>query len=126
MPQPTWIEVPTCDELGDLPGAIADYNKAIEINPNHADAYNNRGNTRYKLGDQQRAIAEHNKAIEINPNYADAYYNRGAARNALGDNQSAIADMQKAAQLFQQQGNTQLYQEALELITRLESISNQN
>ncbi len=28
---------------GDLQGAIEDYNKAIELNPKHAEAYYNRG-----------------------------------------------------------------------------------
>ncbi|WP_155960463.1 hypothetical protein [Fischerella sp. PCC 9605] len=36
----------------------------------------------------------------------------------MGDKQGAIADLQKAAELFRQQGNTQLYQEALELIRK--------
>ena len=37
--------------LEDYKGAIQDYNKAIEINPNDADAYNNRGNAKAKLED---------------------------------------------------------------------------
>jgi hypothetical protein len=36
----------------------------------------------------------------------------------LGDNQGAISDLQKAAELFKQQGNTALYQKALELIKK--------
>ncbi|MER3493461.1 MAG: hypothetical protein C4323_14700, partial [Mastigocladus sp. ERB_26_2] len=64
------------------------------------------------------AIADYTSALKINPNYADAYYNRGIARYNLGDNQGAIADLQKAAELFRQQGNTQLYQKALELIRK--------
>ena len=35
--------------LKDYSGAIADYNKAIEINPRNANAYNNRGNTKSYL-----------------------------------------------------------------------------
>ncbi|HBE59127.1 MAG TPA: hypothetical protein DEG17_25210, partial [Cyanobacteria bacterium UBA11149] len=40
------------------------YNKAIEIDPNFAEAYNNRGSVRLALGDKQSAIADYNKAIE--------------------------------------------------------------
>jgi|TARA_B100000959_G_scaffold72699_1_gene77205 tetratricopeptide (TPR) repeat protein len=36
---------------GNYQGAIADYNKAIEINPQYANAYYNRGLTKRKLGD---------------------------------------------------------------------------
>ncbi len=104
------------NRLGDDQGAIADFNKAIEINPNYALAYSNRGNARSFLGDKQGAIADYNSAIKINPNYAGAYGNRGLARYLLGDKQGAITDLQKAAELFRQQGNTQLYQQTLELI----------
>ncbi|OBQ12446.1 MAG: hypothetical protein AN482_06745, partial [Anabaena sp. LE011-02] len=63
------------NELGDKPGAIDDYNLAIKINPNYADAYYNRGITRYELGDKPGAIDDYNLAIKINPKYAQAYYN---------------------------------------------------
>ena len=39
-----------------IQGAIEDYNKAIEINPQYADAFNNRGNVKNDLGDKQGAI----------------------------------------------------------------------
>ncbi len=80
----------------DFSGAIEDYNQAIKINPNYADAYFKRGLTRYKLGDKQAAIADYNQAININPNYAEAYINRGAVRYELGDKQAAIADYNQA------------------------------
>ncbi|WP_137669243.1 tetratricopeptide repeat-containing S1 family peptidase, partial [Sphaerospermopsis reniformis] len=40
------------DELGDKQGAIDDYNQAIKINPNYANAYIGRGNVRDDLGDK--------------------------------------------------------------------------
>jgi len=89
--------------LGDDSGAIADYNKAIEIKPDYAEAYVNRGVARGNLGDYEGEIADYNKAIEIKPDYADAYYNRGILYNQLGDRQRAISDSQKAARLFCEQ-----------------------
>jgi tetratricopeptide (TPR) repeat protein len=60
--------------------AIADYTKAIEFNPQFADAYFNRGLAKYSLGDKNGSIADWTKAIEVNPQYAEAYYNRGYAK----------------------------------------------
>ncbi|MDP7647000.1 MAG: tetratricopeptide repeat protein, partial [Candidatus Woesearchaeota archaeon] len=77
-------------ESGDSQGAIADFTKAIEINPQYAIAYSNRGNAKYDLGNYQGAIADYNKAIEINPQDARAYYNRGIAKRKSGDYQGAI------------------------------------
>ena len=110
-------------DLGDKQGAIADYNQALKINPNNALVYNNRGGDRYQLGDKQGAIADFNQALKINPNYAKAYYNRGVARSGLGDKQGAIQDYQKAADLSQQQGNKDMYQDALNEIRQLQGRS---
>ena len=38
--------------------AIADYTKAIQINPQYANAYNNRGNVYREKGQHARAIAD--------------------------------------------------------------------
>ncbi|QNI77565.1 TPR repeat family protein [Synechococcus sp. MVIR-18-1] len=54
-------------EVGNYQGAIADWNKAIEINPQDALAYYNRGLAKYDSGDHQGAIVDYNKAININP-----------------------------------------------------------
>lgn len=104
----------------DYKGAIADYTEAIRLNPNFAEAYNNRGLVRNELGDKQGALADYNTAIKINPNDAEAYNNRGIVRYELGDKLLAIADLQKASELFRQQGNTALSQQALEVIRKLQ------
>ncbi|MBW4449717.1 MAG: serine protease [Spirirestis rafaelensis WJT71-NPBG6] len=107
-------------ELGDNQGAIADHNQAIRLNPSFFSAYYNRGNARDDLVDKQGAITDYNQAIQLNPSFANAYYNRGLIRSDLRDKQGAIADCQRAAELFQQQGNTQLYQKALDNIRQLQ------
>ena len=55
------------DNLKDYKGAVADYTKAIEINPNYAYAYYNRGIAKDELKDYKGAIADYTKAIEIRP-----------------------------------------------------------
>ncbi|NJM66293.1 MAG: tetratricopeptide repeat protein [Acaryochloris sp. RU_4_1] len=70
---------------GDYQGAIADLDQAIELNPENAFAYNNRGNTYYALQKYPQAIAEYDKAIALNPDYAEAYFNRGLAHTLMGN-----------------------------------------
>ncbi len=52
-------------ELKDYQKAIADYTKAIEINPNDALAYYNRGLARVLLGNKQKAITDLHKAVSL-------------------------------------------------------------
>jgi tetratricopeptide (TPR) repeat protein len=83
-------------KLGDLAGAIADYEQALALNPQHAAAYYNRGTARQDQGDLARAIADYEQAIALNPQYAAAYNNRGTARQDQGDLARAIADYTQA------------------------------
>ena len=103
----------------DYRGAIADYNKAIRLNPNYAKAYSDRGAVKYDLGDKQGAIADFNEAIRLNPTFANAYYNRGIVKSDLGDKQGAIADYRESARLYQQQGKTADYEDAQNQIRKL-------
>ena len=79
-------------DLGDEPGAISDYSKAIAINPKYADAYFNRGLIKSNLGYNRGAIADYSQVIAIDPLYVSAYFNRAAAKFALGELREAILD----------------------------------
>ena len=86
-------------ENGDYYGAISDFTKAIEIDPNDSNAYYNRGWNRAKLKDYYGAISDYTKAIEINPQYEEAYYNRGWSKSKLKDYYEAISDYKKAIEI---------------------------
>jgi len=75
------------------------YSKAIELNPQDAYAYSNRGVIYDKLGNTQQAINDYNRAIELNPQLAYAYYNRGVTYGEIGNYQQAIIDYNKAIEL---------------------------
>ncbi|MGB7058047.1 MAG: tetratricopeptide repeat protein, partial [Geitlerinemataceae cyanobacterium] len=99
--------------------ALADYDRAILLDPNYVDAYNNRGILRSQLGNFQGAIEDYTQAIRRNPALAEAYYNRGTALAAGGDREGALKDFQVAAQFFLEANNTEQYQLVLEAIDRL-------
>ena len=84
-------------KVGNYQGAIADWNKAIEINPQDALAYYNRGLAKYDLGDYQGAIVDYDKAIEIKPQSALTFKNRGVSRELVNDLEGACRDWRKAA-----------------------------
>jgi Flp pilus assembly protein TadD len=70
--------------------ALNAYNKAIELNPNDASAYNNRGLAYDNLDKDDLAIADHKKAIELNPKYVDAFNNLAKTYGRRGYYKQAI------------------------------------
>jgi tetratricopeptide (TPR) repeat protein len=50
--------------------AEADFNRALKLNPNNADAYSDRGAIREILGDFAGATADYDKVIELRPGYS--------------------------------------------------------
>jgi len=61
------------EDFKDYHGAIQDFNKVIELNPNYALAYFYRGTAKSDLEDYHGAIKDYNKAIELYPKYAHTY-----------------------------------------------------
>ncbi|WP_341734222.1 tetratricopeptide repeat protein [Microcoleus sp. EPA2] len=86
-------------EDGDLHGAVKNFSCAIEINPDFAPAYNDRGITRYKLGYKLLALEDLTTAIDINPERDKYYNNRGFILSRLEDYPAAIADYSLAVLL---------------------------
>jgi tetratricopeptide (TPR) repeat protein len=60
--------------------AIVCFDKAIELKPDYAEAYNERGNAQ---SSDSKALDDYSKAIALNPNFAKAYFNRGIKKNML-------------------------------------------
>jgi tetratricopeptide (TPR) repeat protein len=90
-----------CDKVskGDKDGALANFNKAIELKPDFALAYNNRGSIKLDKGDLDGALADFNKTIELKSDNAEAYANRGNVETRRGDWNAAQADFDKAIEL---------------------------
>ncbi len=115
----TVAKAPTGDEYyiqggqkeikGDLKGAIADYNKAIEVNPQYAQAYNDRGIARFKLGDKQGSIEDFSQALRIISIGTNARYNRAYAYWQLQNFQSAIADFNEVLRINSNHADSYIY-----------------
>ncbi len=82
-----------------LAGAIAEHNKAIELDPNLALAYNNLGNALFIKGDLEGAIANLRQATKLDPTFALAYKNLGGGLYLKKDLDGAIAAYNKATEL---------------------------
>jgi TonB family protein len=80
--------------------AIADFTKAIELDPEGASAYNHRGIAYSAKLDFDSAIADFDKAIQFDPLLKNAHYNRGLAFSQKGDEVRARADFAIEEQLF--------------------------
>ena len=70
--------------------ALNAYNKAIDLNPNDASAYYNRGLAYDNLDKDDLAIADYEKAIELNPKYGDAFNNLAKTYGRRGYYKQAI------------------------------------
>jgi serine/threonine protein kinase/predicted Zn-dependent protease len=82
-------------ELGQYPGAIDDFTKALELNPTSAvQAY--RGWTHLVVDAPQLALRDFELAIKLDPQNGDAYNGRGFVRASLGDHRKAIDDAAEA------------------------------
>jgi len=84
---------------GDLDGAVADFDRAAELNPKDDAPYFNRAQVRKLKNDTAGAIADYTKAIELGSTNPAAYNNRGNARVETRDRDGAIADYTRAIEL---------------------------
>jgi tetratricopeptide (TPR) repeat protein len=86
-------------KTGDLLGAIASYDQAIELQPEFSEYWFNRGLTLFHLERFDEAIASYETAIELKPDFYKAWYNRGGTLGELGYFEEAIASFDKAIEI---------------------------
>ena len=81
---------------------IQELDKAIQLDPDDAEAYFNRGVAYGELGQYQTAINDYTKAIQLDTDNALAYANRGYSYRKLGQHERGGADQDKACSLDSQ------------------------
>jgi len=86
-------------EQGKAENAIVYYSKALQIEPNYAQASYNMGLSLDKLGRFQEAIQYYLNTIEISPHFIKAYNNLGNAKFRQGEIEDAEAYYLKALEI---------------------------
>jgi Tetratricopeptide repeat. len=83
-------------KLASIEKPISSGEKSIELNPQDAQTWYDRGNALEAMGRFQAAIESWEKAIELEPKFPEAWYNKGVALRKLGQLQEAIAAYNEA------------------------------
>lgn len=96
---PYYVKGKALDAQGNAPAAIAQFNKAITLNPDFEPAYVQRGLAYSGARNYASAIADFSKAISLAPGDDEAYNSRGVAHYFSGNPQKAIADYTRAVEL---------------------------
>lgn len=73
------------NDLGKLGDAEASYRRALQINPEYAEAYGNLGSLLKSLGRLDEAEASLRRALQINPDNVEAHVSLGAALTEMGN-----------------------------------------
>lgn len=74
----------------ELAAAEREFNQALEIRPDFAEAYNNLGLVLSDLGKRDEAVASFRKAIDLAPEAPEAYNNLGCLYKVRKDFQQAV------------------------------------
>ena len=87
-------------EAGDYQKAIRRYDQVISIDPEFADAYNNRGVAYFESRRFGEALDNYNRAVQLKPEYYSAILNRSHVYSELGRTNSALRDLETIRRAF--------------------------
>lgn len=86
-------------ENGDYDKALADYDRALQLDPKDAVALTNRGNIYRDDEEYERALADYDAALQFAPDDGDVHYSRALVLIELREYDRAIADFDRAVAL---------------------------
>ncbi|BCM89252.1 hypothetical protein IAD21_01097 [Abditibacteriota bacterium] len=80
----------------DTDTALEDLNKALAIDPNFADALNNRGTVYIVRAQWDLALRDFDAAIRVDPKHRVAYMNRAVVKRDVGNFDGSVTDARQA------------------------------
>lgn len=83
----------------DTRAALANFDKALSLDPMLVDAWVRKGVTLADVGEYNEAAGCFNEAVRLSPRYFKALYNRGKLRYKLEDFDGAVSDLSKSVDL---------------------------
>ncbi|MDQ5985399.1 MAG: hypothetical protein CSYNP_01109 [Syntrophus sp. SKADARSKE-3] len=87
------------NNMRDHSGALQDFNKAIELKKDYAEAYASRGMVKTNMKDYISAESDVSEAIRLKPDLAYSYYVRGVIRGLRNNFKGAVMDFDQAVAL---------------------------
>lgn len=88
--------------------ALAEFDRALALQPAHAVAAHNRGRALRALGRVHEAIDWHDRALAVQPDFAAALAHRAQCRRDIGDDDLAAQDYEAAIGLDPSQASWQI------------------
>ena len=86
-------------KLGKKDEALASYDRALKLRPDHAGTLYNCGLTLHQLKRFEEALVSYDRALKVRPDQADALLNRGGALYELKRFEEALASYNRALKL---------------------------
>src|SRR5207302_698991 len=107
----SWVARGLARLAADPPGALADFEEALMLNPRSQSALQNKAHVLGKLGRTAEAVQALDAAVALYPDFVPARSGRGVLLARLGEREAALRDARealrrdtKAATLYQAAG----------------------
>jgi serine/threonine-protein kinase len=98
--------------------ALADFDQAVDLDPENASAYGGQTAVYLELGQPDRAVASATQAIQLDPEYPDYWSDRAWAYKLLGDYDAALSDLTQAIELYPE--DAWIYRDRAEIYMELD------
>lgn len=94
---------------GDKIASLKDFNEAIRLNPNLADAYYNRGLIYLDLGKYDEGLADFDEAIRLKPEFSKSYHGKGIIYLEIGQLEKALDNLTISIEMLPTYGRSYYY-----------------